>query len=346
MTMNTSRKESTRRASASGRKAFRPTIGCARSSMRNGDEDLSGELTAIIAEMEIDEKRDAEVHLLYEARNRYPRAVADGLLQRVRADRTLFYGADDLLASAGFSLEDDALLEIALAETRRRDDRAEAAASVLGPQAVGRMIEAVLEAKKQSSRWSGKYDQAASDRYHDLLARIGHTPGASLIAAVRARSAQAGNEEMADLAELISRHPDGENDRGRPFDADALAAIRALAEDWGNRMLASGRCDRVATGCDRNARQPRPVGELLPLLKRLLDENLRRYRAFSEEARRRAGAARRRTRRSHPHTHEYQRAFQSINVAGDCGTDEGLSGGRAFRRSAALVLASAMDGRE
>ena len=102
-----------------------------------GDEDLSGELTTIIAEMEIDKKRDAAVHLIYEARNRYSRAVADGLLQRVRAGRTLFYGADDLLASAGFSLEDDALLEIALSETARHDDRAEAAASVLGPAGCG-----------------------------------------------------------------------------------------------------------------------------------------------------------------------------------------------------------------
>ena len=91
-----------------------------------------------------------------------------------------------------------------------RDDRAEAAASVLGPQAVGRMIETVLEAKKHVRDASGKYDQAAAgDRCYNLLARIGHTPGASLLAAICERSAQAGNEEMADLAELISRHPNG-----------------------------------------------------------------------------------------------------------------------------------------
>ena len=149
------------------------------------DEDLSGELTAIIAEMEIDKKSDAEIHLLFKARDRYQRAIADGLLQRVRADRTLFYGADDLLASANMSLEDDELLDIALAETSRNDTRAEAAASVLGPQAVGRMIEPVLEERKQLRDANGKYKQAASDRHDDLLARIGHTAGASLVAAAR-----------------------------------------------------------------------------------------------------------------------------------------------------------------
>lgn len=280
-----------------------------------GDENLSGELTAIIAEMEIDKKRDAEVLLLYEARNRYSRAIADGLLQRVRAGRTLFYGADDLLASVGFSLEDNALLDIALSETGRRDDRADAAASVLGPQAVGRMIETVLEAKKRLRDASGKFDQAAGDRYHNLLARISHTPGASLVAAVRARSAQAGNEQMADLAELISHHPNGENDRGRPFDANALAAIGALVEDWGNRMLASGDATRWQLASIATLASHVPSVSLLPLLKRLLDEELRRYRAFREEAKAtdwRQGKALDEARTLR--TGEYQRAFNTINA--------------------------------
>ncbi len=280
-----------------------------------GDEDQSGELTAIISDMEIDKKLDAEIRLLYEARNRYSRAIADGLLKRVLAGRSLFYGADDLLASAGFSLEDDALVEIALSETGRRDDRAEAAASVLGPQAVGRMIEIMFEAKKNLNDASGKYDQAAGDRYHNLLARIAHTPGASLVATVRARSAQAGNEQMADLAELISRQPNGENDRGRPFDANALAAIGEFAENWGSRMLSSGDATRLQFASIATLASLAPSVILLPLLKQLLDEELHRYRAFSEEAKAigwRQGKALNESR-----THylgAYQRAFNAINV--------------------------------
>jgi hypothetical protein len=305
------------------------------------DEDLSGELTAIIAEMEIDKKRDAEVHLLYKARHRYPRAVADGLLQRVRADRTLFYGADDLLASANMSLEDDELLDIALAETSRNDARAEAAASVLGPQAVGRMIETVLEERKQLRDANGKYKQAASDRYYDLLARIGHTPGASIAAAARARSAQAGNEEMADLADLISRHPDGENDRGRPFDADALAAIRALAKDWGDRMLASGAASRSQLAEIATLASHAPSVDLLPLLKRLLDEDLRHWRAFKEQARAdhyRGGTATNEARMSW--TLQYQRAFQSIGGPETAALMRDYLADADFGHPAALVLAS------
>lgn len=280
------------------------------------EEDQSAALTAIVAEMEIDKKQDAKVHLVYEARSRYSRAIADALLQRVRSGRTLFYGADVLLASAGFVLEDEGLVEIALAETGRNDSRAEAAASVLGPQAVGHMIATLLEAKKRVRDANGKYDRAAGDRYHGLQDRIGHTPGASLIAAIQARTVQAGNEEMADLAKLISCHPNGENDRGRPFDAAERAAIRSLAEDWGIRMLASGDdAPRWQLASIATLVSHAPSVTLLPLLKRLLDENLRRYRAFREEAKATGwpqGSAMDEART--PHTYEYQRAFLAINA--------------------------------
>lgn len=305
------------------------------------DEDLSGELTAIIAEMEIDKKQDAEVQLLYEARNRYLRAIADGLLLRVRAGRTLFYGADDLLASAGFNLEDDALLEIALSDAGRYDDRAEAAASVLGPRAVGRMIESILEAKKHLRDVSGKYNQAAGDRYQDLLARIAHSPGASLIAAAHARSAKAGNEEMADLAELISRHPTGNSARGRPFDANALAAIHSFAEDWGKQMLSSGDATRLQLSSIATLASHAPSVNLLRLLKQLLDENLRRYRAFREAAKAtgwRQGNAR--DEASSPHTHEYQRAFHAINAPETAALMREYLHDEHFGQPAALVLAA------
>jgi hypothetical protein len=89
---------------------------------------------------------------------------------------------------------------------------------------------------------------------------------------------------MALLAELICGHPTSDNERGRPFDANGLAAIRALAEDWGSRMLASGEgASRLQLATTARLAGCAPSVSLLPLLKRLLDENLRRYTAFREQ---------------------------------------------------------------
>jgi hypothetical protein len=307
-----------------------------------GDKDLGDELTAIIAEMEIDKKSDGVVNLIYMVRNRYSLAIADGLLQRVRAGRTLFYGADDLLASANLGLEDEELIEIALAETARHDDRAEAAASVLGPLAVSRIIETAFEVKKHVRDANGKYDKVVGERYDDLLDRLRHAPGASLVAAVRSRSAQAGNEEMEDLAVLISRHPDDEGGRGRHFDADAFATIRTLVEDWGNRMLESSDATRSQLSSIATLVRRAPSVGLLGLLKRLLDENLRRYRAFRQEA---AAAGGRQGKvmdedRTARHIHEYERAFRAINAPETAALMCEYLHDEHFGESAALVLAA------
>ena len=278
-------------------------------------EDRSADLVAIICEMEVESRKDRVVQLVYEARNRYPRAVTEGLLARVRTGRTLFYGVDDILASAGLNLEDDTLLALALAESKIRDDRAEAAASVLGPQAAGRMVDALSDVATRLRHPDGTYDKGVTDRYHQIQARIAHVPGASLVAAIQARSAQATSEQMARLAELLSRHSNVETDSSRPFNAEGLAAIRALAADWGDRMLVSGSAERWQLARIATLVSHAPDVSLLPLLKRLLDENLRRYRAFREEAEAagwRQGDAVNEARQ--PMTHEYQRAFLAIDA--------------------------------
>ena len=281
---------------------------------QRGDE-CDADIAEFVAEMEIDRKRDSDRHLLYEVRERYPLGLANGLLRRLRERRELFYGADNVLAAAGFALEDDELLEIALEETNRHDHHAEAASSVLGPTAVGRLIDAYLAAGKVVRDASGKYNQAAGDRYHGLRDRIGHVPGASLVAAIEARAADADIEEIVQLAVLFSRETNGDEERARPFSEEALARIGKLACEWAERMLAGGdeKRWRIATIATMMSRAPSVAH--LPLLKRMLDDNLHRYRGFREKAT--AGGWKDRDavhEAQHPHMHEYQRAFLAINV--------------------------------
>lgn len=304
------------------------------------DEDHSAELTRIISTMEIDKQHhDAGVQLIYQARNRYLGAIANGLLARVRAGHPVLYCADDILASAGFALEDDALLELALSDAGRHDARAEAAAAVLGPIAVGRMVDAFLDTGARV-RVDGKFDQAASDLCAGLQNRIAHVPGTSLVAAVLARSAQADNEQMTRLAELLSRHSDGETERGRPFDAAALPSIRGLVEDWGNRMLASDNAERRQKASIGTLAGHVPSVDLLPILKRLLDDNLRRFRAFREQAKAagwRQGDALNEARQ--PMTHEYQRAFLAIKTPETAAMMQEYLADEHFGELAARVLA-------
>lgn len=276
-------------------------------------DDHSSEIKDIISNIDIVHPQNFEIHLINEVRNSYPQALFDGLLERVRAGRSLFHGADDILASAGMCLEDNALLQIALADPPRDEIQANAAASVLGPQSAGQMIDALLEISTKLKDVNDKYDKAATDRFYLIKNRINHLQGTILVAAIQARAGQANNNQLSLFSELLSRDLSVQPDRCRPFDTESHAVINVLIQDWGNRMLASGTAERrhllnIATLICHS-----PNVNLLPLLKRLLDDNISRYRALREEAEavgwRNCNAV---DGARWPMMHEYSRSFLAI----------------------------------
>ncbi len=117
-------------------------------------KDHGAELTELIGTIGIERKQDAEVGLIYEARKRYEPAVAQGLLKRLRDGRTLFYGADNILAASGIIRDDDVLLEMVLTPQERMDSRAETAASVLGPSVSARSSTPCLRSWPKSESWA------------------------------------------------------------------------------------------------------------------------------------------------------------------------------------------------
>ena len=120
---------------------------------------------------------------------------------------------------------------------------------------------------------------------------------------------------MARLAALVSRRLDRDSERGRPFGADAIRTIQALVQDWGKRMLASGDAQRWHKAAIATLASHVPDVSLLPLLKEMLDDNLRRlrdFRAQAEATKWRPSEALNEARM--PMTHEYQRAFLAIKT--------------------------------
>ena len=295
------------------------------------DGDRSNKLQTVIAEMTIESIQGGVANLIYEAKKRYPRAVAQGILRRVREDRSLPYDTSLLMADSGVTSEDTALRDIAL-DSCRSDDRATAAASVLGSRAVGCMIDEMFSAEKQAGDADGIYDEAASDRYHSIQDRIDHTQTASLVAAVAARSAQANNHEIARFAELISRHLERKSDRGEPVDAAALADVVGFVEDWGNRLLSSADATRAQFASIATLASCSPCEKLLPLLKLLLDEDLSRWRAFKEQwhaNRHRGGTAKNEAAMSW--TLQYQRSFSVIDCPETARVMPEIPAGRGLR---------------
>jgi len=270
------------------------------------------EVTDLVGRLDIDRTNSAQSALLYNVQQRFPKAFADGQMVRLREGRDLFYRTDDDLAFAGYIFDDDDLLEIALVRTDRVDDRAEAAASVLGPVSVGKLIDAYLEARA-SSRIDGDYDEATSKYASALRGRIAHAPGSSLVEAMLARSDDVPDESIGHLSRLFAREASDAEGRGRPFSNTDQVRIGDLAEKWADRLLAADGISRAqkASIAEMIARAPSP--RLLPVLKRLLDDNLELYAEFRERVRQNARADRDAVQEAqHPFLTDYYRALCAI----------------------------------
>lgn len=282
-----------------------------RALLRTGAEITGEEVAALVAAMEGDDSSQSD--LLHELKERYPTAMAEGLLQRLRTGRALFFGADDVMASSGLSLEGDDLLGKALSPGAQYDDVAEAAASVLGPRATGALVDAYLAAADLVHP-NGPYDEAASARFRALRDRLAHTPGRSLVAALEERATTVPDDKIDDLAALASRSDHGLAERARPFGPDDLQALGRLAQGWGERLLRSTTATRYAKASIATLISQAPAASLLSILRALLDDNIARYAA----SRLRVDQGGRLDKDSlrvvqSPHFHEYQAALAAID---------------------------------
>ena len=98
------------------------------------------------------------------------------------------------------------------------------------------------------------------------------------------QSRNASNHRLSELAGLIHRDRDG-IDKGRQSLDAAQARIVQLVQDWGNRLLASPDATRAQLASVASLASHAPSAQLLPILERLLDEDLRRWRDSREQVR-------------------------------------------------------------
>lgn len=298
--------------------------------------DRSTDVAGIIESMELGQQLDAEERLIYEAHLKYPEAVVAGTLSRVLAGSTLFYNARDILSEANIVVEDENLRDIVLSD-KSDDYRANAAACALGPMATAHVLDAFLEYSKLAI--SGQPADAGRARSQQLEMRLLNVPLGSLLEAIREKSAQATNGELSDFAELIAHRTQDYDGVASIPDPTAAAIIQAFVVDWATRLLADN-APRVQIANIAVLASRAPSADLLPTLKRMLDNNLERLRAFRAEAQANQWRPCEATHEArNPLTGEYQWAFSAIKSPEADALMKAYLHDDDFAESAARVLA-------
>lgn len=277
----------------------------------SGDgKDLSGEVESLVEAMELGQQHDFEERLIYEACLQYPDAVAHGILARVRAGKPLLYAGPEIVGGAKLSLEDAELADLVIADSTE-DRRAKTAASALGPVAVGQVLDVFLGAWEKLLPYE-RANEELRTRCTRLEQRLQHVPLNSLIEAIRGMSAQATNEQMAEFADLLTHRT---RDSAESANLPSIAAIESIQEfviDWGARMLDGGaRRSQIAQVAVLASRAPSV--RLLPTLRKMLNDNLQRLRAFRTEAQANGWRQDEATNEArNPATGQYEWAFSAI----------------------------------
>jgi hypothetical protein len=224
---------------------------------------------------------------IYHAQERAPAAVLQGLRKRLEHGLELPFHAEDFLEQ--LDVTDEGPIATAILDVSDDKGVRNPIAVMAGPKTVAALVDRYLASTKAARL--DRANQPLWDERRRLSDRLAETRSPLLIAAVIKRANTSDVEHIQAFAELIDRHGDDEA-RKRPFPIDAptrpmlLAALRA----WTDTVVTSKDSRRydiceVASAIGRSG-----LPELLPDLKKLLDEDIARLNAAKgspPEARRR-----------------------------------------------------------
>ncbi|MGY4335494.1 hypothetical protein ACVWW3_000400 [Bradyrhizobium sp. LM2.9] len=280
---------------------------------------------------------------LYVAQQRAPLAVLQGLRQRLEAGLELPYHAGELLLN--LDVTDEGPIVDSILDVSRENRGLNAAAVMAGPRTVDALIEKFL-ACAQALR-AARNDRALSEERRRLEDRIRGTR-ATIFASAIARKANS-NElgDISSLASLVAAHGTDHEDRKQPLAIDPATrtAWVVVLRRWVDAVISApaGRRHDLSELSSAISRLGLP--ELVPELRRLLDEDLSRLKAARAgymEARRR-GNIEASSEASTNYDIQYRTAF--IRIGGDdvAAVATQYLEDRDFGFSAAVILKSISD---
>ena len=246
------------------------------------ERNMGPEVVALIEALDFPAKDQHASSLIYEAHKHYPDEVISALIHRLEAGREIPFRTEDLLQGAGIAVDEGPLVEIVM-HPGNLEKVAQAAVSIVGPKTVGKVIDslAAIDAKLRASEGGG--DELTRKEYYRLSDWISKTGLTSIIQAVLSRSVTDEPRQIALLAKLLARHGKGGDQEPLLLNGELKEQMIAAVGRWAEILLTSSKASRfhlaeVACAIGRLA-----APELLPVLKQLLEEDLKRWRRARDE---------------------------------------------------------------
>lgn len=211
----------------------------------------------------------------------YPTDVATALLHRLEAGREIPFGAERMLQGAGFVVDKGPIVDRVM-QSHGYEKIAETAASIVGPETVGKLIDRLIALNEKLRSSQGRVDEATSEEYREFERWVSRTRLTSFIKSMLSRSATTEPGEIALLADLIARHGNGEQAGPLQLDRELYDQMIAVVGRWAEILLTSSAANRPQLAHVAQAIGRLAASELVPTLERLLSQDLARWRRARE----------------------------------------------------------------
>jgi hypothetical protein len=212
---------------------------------------------------------------LYYAQKQAPAAVLKGLRGRLEKGLELPFHADDFLGQ--LDVTDEGPIATAILDVSRDNRDVDAVAIIAGPKTVVALVDKYLACAHALK--AERNDRGLSDEYYRLRSRIAATRASSFVAAVLACADTDDPNLIASLASLVSLHGDSDDRRSPiPIEPFVKPQLINILHSWTEAVISSPSGKRYQLSEVSNAIGRFGFRELIPELKRLLDEDLARLR--------------------------------------------------------------------
>jgi len=240
------------------------------------------EVGELIEATDFQAKDQRAERIIYEAYKSFPGDVTSALIHRLEGGLEIPFQAENLLQAAGITVDEGPIVKHVI-HPGKPENVAAAELSIIGPKTIGGLIDSLVEIDAKVRASGGPADDPTRKEYFRLKDWISKTGLTSFIQAVLSRSVTDDPLQIALLAALLDRH-------GKRSDQEPLLLVGELKEQmiaavgrWAEILLTSSTASRsqlaeVACAIGRLA-----APELLPMLQRILAEDLKRWRLARDE---------------------------------------------------------------
>ena len=244
--------------------------------------DAGRKIRELVAHVDFSEKSQSTDWLVHRAYELYPNDVVGGLISQLENNKPVPFGTEKMLLASDLII-DDAPLADRVFHPSGEVRRADTIVGVIGPKAAGKLIDQIYEIHAKLKTNNEKYDKALSDEYYRLLDCISGTKSNVFITSVLERADTEEPEEIAVLADLLSRHGGSVEREPLKLDATTHGKITTAVQRWAEILLASPEATRAQFAKIAQAAERLGSPALVPVLQKLLTEELVRRKLAQQE---------------------------------------------------------------